>query len=78
MASITAMIDLLYVFRVDQVRWIMGQTWYQWLDAPIVWCRLIGAILLWGRWAQKSWQRRTGLLLALCMVDLVLMVRREG
>jgi hypothetical protein len=77
-ASMTAMIDLLFVFRLEQVRWIVNQTWYQWLDAPIVWFRLIGAILLWGRWDQKSWQRRTGLLLALCMIDLVLWFVAKG
>jgi hypothetical protein len=77
-ASLTAVIELLWVFRIDQVRWIAGQTWYQWLDTPIVWCRLLGAILLWGRWDQKSWQRRTSLLLALCMADLVLWFVARG
>ena len=77
-ASMCAVIDLLCVFRLEQVRWIVSQPWYQWLDTPIVWFRLIGAILLWGRWDQKSWQRRTGLLLALCMADLVLWFVAEG
>jgi hypothetical protein len=45
---------------------------------PIVWCRLIGAILLWGRWDHKSWQRRTSLLLALCMVDMILWFVARG
>ena len=36
-----------------------------------VWGSLAGAMLLWGRWDHKSWQRRTGLLLVMCIVDLV-------
>jgi hypothetical protein len=77
-ASIAAVLELLWVFRLDQVRWILGQPWVEWLDTPIVWCRLIGAILLWGRWDQKSWQRRTSLLLALCLVDVVLWFVARG
>jgi hypothetical protein len=77
-ASIAAVVELLWMFRLNQARWIAGQAWYQWLDAPIVWCRLIGAILLWGRWDQKSWQHRTSLLLALCMADMVLWFVARG
>ena len=77
-ASIFAVLELLWVFRLDQVRWIQNQTWFQWLDTPIVWCRLVGAILLWGRWDQKSWQRRTSLLLALCLADVVLWFVARG
>jgi len=32
----------------------------------------VGAMMLWGRWDHKSWQRRTGFLLLMCLVDLVL------
>jgi hypothetical protein len=77
-ASFTAVIMLLAVFRIDQVRWIHNLPWYEWLDTPIVWCRLIGALLLWGRWNHQSWQRRTGLLLALCMADLGLWFVARG
>ena len=77
-AAVTAVIGLLAMFRVDQVRWILVQPWYRWLDTPIVWLRLIGAIVLWGRWDQKSWQRRTSVLLALCTADIVLWVIARG
>jgi len=77
-ASLTAVIGLLQVFHLEQVRWIGNLSWYQWLDTPIVWCRLIGAILLWGRWDQTSWHRRTSLLLALCMADVVLWFVERG
>ena len=40
-AAVTAVIGLLAMFRVDQVRWILVQPWYRWLDT-IVWLRLIG------------------------------------
>ena len=35
-------------------------------------------MLLWGRWDHKSWQRRTGLLLVMCMVDLVVWFMDRG
>jgi hypothetical protein len=77
-AAFAAVIELLWIFRLEQVIWIRSLRWYQWLDTPIVWCRLIGALLLWGRWDHKSWQRRTGLLLAMCMADLVLWFIARG
>jgi hypothetical protein len=45
---------------------------WAWLDTPIVWGSLFGTYLLWGRWSDRSWQRRTGLLLVMCMVDAML------
>jgi hypothetical protein len=77
-AALTAVIDLLWIFHLEQARWIHKLPWYQWLDTPIVWCRLIGAILLWGRWDHKSWQRRTSLLLALCLADVALWFVERG
>jgi heme exporter protein D len=58
--------------------WIYASAWYQWLDAPMVWGCLIGAILLWGRWDHVSWQRRAGLFLIMNLVDLVLWVMARG
>jgi hypothetical protein len=77
-AAVTAVLVLLAMFRVDQVRWILVQPWYSWLDTPIVWLRVIGAIVLWRRWDQKSWHRRTSLLLALCSADIVLWIIARG
>jgi hypothetical protein len=77
-ASIMAVVDMLWIFRVEQVRWIHNLAWLPYIDTPIVWCRLVGALLLWGRWDHKSWQRRTGLLLALCLADIVLWFVHRG
>ena len=77
-ASITAVLLVLLVFNFDQFRWIHSLPWYSWLDTPIVWCKLVGALLLWGRFDHQSWQRRAGLLLALCMGDLGLWFLARG
>jgi hypothetical protein len=77
-ASIVALIDMLSIFRLEQVKWIQHLPWFSWLDTPIVWSRLIGAIILWGRWDHRSWQRRTSLLLTLCLADVVLWFVARG
>ena len=41
------------------------------LDSTVVLSSLAGVALLWGRWPDESWRRRSGLLLLLCLVDLV-------
>ena len=41
------------------------------LGTIIVLGSLAGVSLLWGRWPDESWRRRSGLLLLLCLVDLV-------
>ncbi len=52
--------------------------WAQWVNNVCVWASLVGAMLLWGRWDHKSWQRRTGLLLVMSMVDLVVWFMDRG
>src|SRR5271166_72859 len=42
---------------------IENSPWTQWVNTVSVWGSLGGAMMLWGRWDHKSWQRRTGLLL---------------
>ena len=41
------------------------------LDSIVVLGSLTGVSLLWGHWPDESWRRRSGLLLLLCLVDLV-------
>ena len=41
------------------------------IDTTIVLGSLSGVSLLWGHWPDESWRRRSGLLLLLCLVDLV-------
>ena len=36
---------------------IVDSPWNQWVYTLSVWGSLAGAMLLWGRWDQKSWQR---------------------
>ena len=57
---------------------LQHSTFWHWLDVPIVWGSLIGAYLLWGRWSEPSWQRRTGLLVLMSTVDLVLWFLDHG
>jgi hypothetical protein len=52
--------------------WVANTGWLRLVDPPIVWGSLIGTYLLWGRWTDPGWQRRVGLLLAMCVADLVL------
>jgi hypothetical protein len=67
--SFTSLLDLFSNFEPGLFMWVHEAPWYSWLNVPIVWCSLIGAILLWGRWDNPSWQRRSGLLLVMCLVD---------
>jgi len=57
---------------------IFDSPWTQWVYTVSVWGSLVGAMMLWGRWDHKSWQRRTGLLLVMCLVDLVVWFMDRG
>jgi hypothetical protein len=41
-------------------------------ESSVVWASLIGVALLWGRWPDRNWLRRSGLLLLMCLIDLIL------
>jgi hypothetical protein len=41
-------------------------------EAVITWGSLLGVCILWGRWPDVNWQRRSGILLMMCLVDAVL------
>jgi hypothetical protein len=77
-ACFTSAVSLFGFIQRDLVEWLQDLAWYQWLESPIVWLSLIGATLLWGRWDHVSWQRRAGLLVLMCLVDLALWVVRHG
>lgn len=49
--------------------WLQQSTWLDWLPTLATWSTLIGSTLLWGRWDNPSWQRRTSLLMAMCLID---------
>jgi hypothetical protein len=41
-------------------------------ESTIVWGTVIGGCLIWGPWPDRNWQRRSGLLLLMFLVDAVL------
>jgi hypothetical protein len=71
LACFSSLLSLLSTFDPKVVQWVTQSKWYHWIDTPIIWCSLIGAALLWGRWPHPSWQRRSSLLLVMSVVDLV-------
>jgi hypothetical protein len=78
-ASIDSVLGLFDNFEPGLVMWLLhGASWLEWVDTPIVWCCLIGATLLWGRWDIPSWQRRSGLLLVMFLVDIGLWFVASG
>ena len=49
---------------------LMQQSFWTWaVEMPISAGALIGSYLLWGRWTDRPWQRRAGLLVALNLFD---------
>jgi hypothetical protein len=77
-ACFTSLVSLLAFVQRDLALWVHQAPWFQWLETPIVWLSLIGATLLWGRWDHLSWQRRAGLLLLMCLVDLACWFIKHG
>ncbi len=73
-ASVTSVLGLLFLFmgRGGVGNQIMESAIWKWSHVPVVWGSLIGAYLLWGRWKARAWQRRSGLLLLMCIVDAAL------
>ena len=78
-ACVTTLIAMphLFVFR-PIFRGLMESALWRWTDVPIVWGSLVGVYLLWGRWSDPSWQRRSGLLLLMGTVDAVLWFLDHG
>jgi hypothetical protein len=77
-ACLFSLLSLLGSFEPNVGEMMRGHSWHQWVDTPIVWFSLIGATLLCGRWNQPSWQRRSGLLLAICTVVIGLWLLSSG
>jgi len=78
-ATVTTVISMprLFIFRPILATLLDSVLWH-WSDTPVVWGSLIGVYLLWGRWEDTGWQRRTGLLLVMCLVDVVLWFLSHG
>jgi hypothetical protein len=70
LACVTSVLWLMAMFGGRALLiWAKGSAWWNWVDAPVVWASLIASYLFLGRWSERGWQRRAGLLLVMCMVD---------
>jgi hypothetical protein len=78
-AAVTTLIAMprFFIFR-PLFQGLMDSALWRWSDTPVVWGSLIGVYFLWGRWTDPSWQRRSGLLLLMSIVDLVLWFLTHG
>jgi hypothetical protein len=52
--------------------WIEQSPWIDWVSTVTTWSTLIGTTLLWGRWDNTSWQRRTSALMTMCLIDVAI------
>jgi len=79
LACVTSLLHLMFLFggRALALLVINTRVW-RWIDVPIIWGSLIGAYLFWGRWKDRGWQRRAGLLLVMCLVDTTLWFLEHG
>lgn len=69
-ASTTMVLWLVWrFFRPTWLIWILQSRLWHWSDVPVVWGSLVGTYLLWGRWSDAGWQRRSGLLVLMCVCD---------
>jgi len=56
-----------------QLQWIFQTPLWDWgVAAPITLASFVGSYLLWGRWREITWQRRTGLLVLMNGIDVLL------
>jgi hypothetical protein len=58
--------------------WLVQLPLNEWIYTLSVWSSVVGTTLLWGRWEIPSWQRRSGLLLVMCLVDLAIWFLDHG
>ena len=74
-ASLTTIGFLIMFFsgQRQQVGALIGFPQWELIEqSVVVFGSLLGVMLLWGRWPDGNWQRRSGLLLMMCLVDAVL------
>ncbi len=78
-ATMTYLIGLpAILFRPRPLVWLLHSPVWRWIDAPVVWSCLIAWYLFWGRWREPSWMRKSGLLLAMGVVDVALWTMTHG
>lgn len=73
---------LFIVFLFFRLQWILDllkdPRWELWTSTAITWGSVVGMYLLWGRWQQPSWRKRTGLLVVFGGIDLLLWLASHG
>jgi len=78
MACISTALGMAGIVLLPFRGWVRSSVFLHWVDTPIVWGSLVGTYLLWGRWSHPSWQRRSGLLVLMGLVDLILWFLHHG
>jgi len=74
-ASLSNLGHLIMIFRGQRLHLgaVLGLPYWDLVESSvIVFGSLLGVALLFGRWPDESWRRRSGLLLLMCLVDSVL------
>jgi len=72
-ACLTQLVTLpVFFHRGHGLAWLRNSAVWHWADTPIVFGCLIGWYLLLGCWKTRAWQRTTGLLVVMGIVDAVL------
>jgi hypothetical protein len=74
--TLLAMVGLLGDWGLFQR--VVKSPWHDWTSTLCAWGSLVGTMLLWGRWEHQSWHRRTGFLLLMSLVDMVLWFMEQG
>jgi hypothetical protein len=79
-ASLSTIGTLILIFsRQQQFGAVFGVPHWQLIEgALITWVSLLGVCVLWGRWPDANWQRRSGILLLMCLVDAILWTLRHA
>jgi hypothetical protein len=77
LATASVLLVLAHIFLIPGLAFIQ-LSWLSWIEIPIVWGTLAGSYMLCGRWTDSGWTRRSGLLVVMCMVDVVLWLLSQG
>jgi hypothetical protein len=77
LATASTLLGLARFFHVPGLA-LINLSWLWWIDIPIIWGTLAGSYMLWGRWSDTGWIRRSGLLVVMCMADVVLWLLDQG
>ena len=64
-------IFLAIFLRFNQL-WLALRPWDFAVESTVVFASFLGVSLLWGRWPDERWRRRSGLLLMMCLTDVIL------